>query len=280
MANNQILNRLFTIAAFQELIEKSNTGIYSEIIKRYTNTIEGKTNAEVIADVYSFLRKQYRNEYYYKNTILNRLLLGVHSINTTTALTEIPISTSKADFILINGKAVVYEIKTELDNLDRLNDQIKNYYKAFNRVCVITCDEYAQVLLNQYQNTDVGIYTLSSKDNIHRIKEPNENNNDLDLDVIFKILNKPEFERVILQYYGELPKTTQVKYYSKCKELFKDIPKEKAYKMFLKVLKSRNKVLDSDSFMNVPSELKSLVYFSHYNKTDYIKLTSFLSSSI
>ena len=280
MANNLILNRLFTIAAFQQLIEKTNTGLYSEIINRYTNAPDGLTNAEAISEIYRFMRKQYRNEYYYKNTVLNRLLLGVHSINTTTALTEIPISTSKADFILINGKAVVYEIKTELDNLDRLNDQIKNYFKAFSRVCVITCDEYAQILLKRYENTDVGIYTLSSKENIHRLKEPTEKKENLDMEVIFKILNKHEFEHIIKRYYGELPVTTQVKYYSACKKLFCDIPRDCAYDLFLKMLKSRNKVSDVCSFENVPNELKSLVYFSHYSKADYKRLDSFLSSSI
>ena len=60
-------------------------------------------------------------------------------MNTTTALTEIPIAKSKADFVLINGKAVVYEIKTELDNFDRLENQINDYYKAFDHVAVVTC---------------------------------------------------------------------------------------------------------------------------------------------
>ena len=59
--------------------------------------------------------------------MLNKLLLGRHSINTTTALTQIPINKSKADFILINGKAVVYEIKTELDNFEFIKNTYENY---------------------------------------------------------------------------------------------------------------------------------------------------------
>ncbi|MBU5889902.1 sce7726 family protein, partial [Vibrio cholerae O1] len=77
-----------------------------------------------------------RNEYFYKNTLLNKLLLGKHSLNTTTAITEIPINKSKADFILINGKAVVYEIKTGLDSFERLESQIEDYFKAFVNVYV------------------------------------------------------------------------------------------------------------------------------------------------
>lgn len=280
MANNLILNRLFTIAVFHELIGKMDNGVYKDIVKRYVNPETAKTNAEAINIIYNFMRKKYRNEYYYKNTVLNKLLLGVHNINTTTALTEIPVSTSKADFILINGKAVVYEIKTELDNLERLDSQIKNYYKAFNHVCVITCEEYAQTLLGKYKDTDIGVFVLSSKDRIQKLKEPSPRNQSLDLEVMFRILNKPEYEQIIMKYYGELPVTTQVKYFSKCKAKFLDIPKEIAYKLFLELLKTRNKVSDTYSFESVPKELKSLVYFSHYSKTDYIKLSDFLSSSI
>ena len=78
-----------------------------------------KTYANIFEILYDRLKKEYRNEYFYKNTLLNKLLLGVHSTNTTTALAELPIGKAKADFVLINGKAVVYEIKTELDNFER-----------------------------------------------------------------------------------------------------------------------------------------------------------------
>ena len=280
MANNLILNRLFTLAAFQKLIEDMNSTVYSAIIDKYIDTSIVQTNREAITEIYNFMRKQYRNQYYYKNTILNKLLLGVHSINTTTALTEIPISTSKADFVLINGKAVVYEIKTELDNLERLEGQINNYYKAFDHVCVLTCDEYASILLERFADTKVGIYVLTKKETIKRLKEPEKFDELLDLDVIFKVLNKPEFEEILTCHYNKLPLTTQVKYYSKCRELFLNIPLQEAYQLFLKQLKKRNAVVNKNSFEHVPYELKSLVYFSQYSDYDYTNLENFLTTKI
>lgn len=280
MANNLILNRLFTLAAFQKLIEGMNSSVYSAIIDKYIDTSIVHTNREAISEVYNFMRKQYRNQYYYKNTILNKLLLGVHSINTTTALTEIPISTSKADFVLINGKAVVYEIKTELDNLERLEGQINNYYKAFDNVCVLTCDEYAPILLERFADTKVGLYVLTKKETIKRLKEPEKFDELLDLDVIFKVLNKPEFEEILTCQYNKLPVTTQVRYYSKCRELFLNIPLHEAYQLFLKQLKKRNTVVNKNSFEHVPYELKSLVYFSQYSDYDYTNLENFLKTKI
>ena len=47
------------------------------------------------------MKNNYRNEYFIRILLLNKLLLGVHSVNTTTALTEVAIAKSKADFVLI-----------------------------------------------------------------------------------------------------------------------------------------------------------------------------------
>lgn len=262
------------------LVNNLDTSVYSTIKRKYIDASMPYTNAEIISTIYEYMKQTYRNQYYYKNTILNKLLLGVHNINTTTALTEIPISTSKADFVLINGKAVVYEIKTELDNLDRLDGQIQNYYKAFDHVCVITCDEYAKILLDKYSDSNIGIYVLSKKETIKRLKEPVKYTISLNTNEIFKILNKSEYEKIIKLYYGELPKVTQVKFWNTCRNLFNNIPLSRAYDMFLKILKERNKVSNEKMFNDVPYELKALVYFSQYQESDYSKLKNFLSLKI
>ena len=112
------LNRIFTRNMLRHFIDGKIDNVYSLVVRRYTSNADQKNNRELISEIYCELKNNYRNEYFYKNTLLNKLLLGVHSVNTTTALTEVAIAKSKADFVLINGKAVVYEIKTELDNLE------------------------------------------------------------------------------------------------------------------------------------------------------------------
>ncbi len=38
---------------------------------------------------------------------------------------------------MINGEGRVYEIKSDLDNFDRLYDQLRDYYRAFSKsVCI------------------------------------------------------------------------------------------------------------------------------------------------
>lgn len=275
--NNILLNRVFTRNTVKALIEKNTNETYFTAIKRYINDPDGKNHQELISEIYRRLDGEYRNEYFYKNTLMNKLLLGVHSPMTTTALTEVPVSKSKADFILINGKAVVYEIKTELDNFDRLESQIEDYYKAFSYVCVVTCDSNYEALEKMLKDSPVGIYVLTAKNRLSRRKEPICDISHLNFEVIFKILRKKEYETILQTHYGYLPNVTQFNYYSASKKMFMNISTDTAYKLFTKELKKRNRI-DIKSFSKVPYELKSLIYFSDFGNSDYNKLQNFLLS--
>lgn len=274
-SSNLVLNRLFTQYVFHDLVKENENDIYKNIVKRYIDDPESKDNGILISEIYTYMSKAYRNEYFYQNTLLNKLLLGRHSLNTTTALTQIPIGKSKADFILINGKAVVYEIKTELDTFDRLETQLTDYYKAFNHVCIVTCESNYDKLCSILNNSSVGIYLLTSKNTLSMRKEPKEENRYLDHLAIFKVLHKKEFESILLKYHKKLPQTAQVFYYDECFDLFKEIPLLEAYNMVLKELKKRNKII-VEEFRNVPYELKSLIYFTNPSKKDYLGLNKFL----
>lgn len=263
---------------FYNLINEQCDTTYFSIIQRYIADPDDKNNGELISEIYSMMAKSYRNEYFYQNTLLNRLLLGKHSPNTTTALTQIPIGKSKADFILINGKAVVYEIKTELDSLDRLETQLRDYYTAFNHVCVVTSLSHYGKTMELLKDTPVGVYVLTAKNQLSKKfkKEPEICNQHLSHTVLFKILHKKEYEHIILEYFKRLPITSQVFYYNECLKLFSEIPINEAYGMVLKELKKRNRIVIK-KFQEVPYELKSLAYFSGMTKKDFDSLDEFLN---
>jgi len=225
------------------------------------------------------MSKSYRNEYYYLNTLLNKLLLKRHNINTTTALTQIYIGKSKADFILINGKAVVYEIKSELDSFDRLETQIKDYFRAFNHVCVVTSEGNYGKLASILQDTPaVGICVLTKRNTISSTlkKQMIEDNSYLEHRAIFKTLHKNEYENIIKRQFGSLPVTSQVFYYDECLSWFEEIPILEAYVETLKELKKRNRIIQS-RFHEIPYELRSLMYFSAPSLKDYDGLNCFLN---
>lgn len=275
-SNNLVLNRFFTQYVFSDLVVKHTNSTYCTVVKRYLKDEQAKNNGEIISQIYKYMSKNYRNEYFYQNTMLNKLLLGRHSLNTTTALTQIPIGKSKADFIMINGKAVVYEIKTELDSFERLDNQLNDYFKAFNHVSVVTCESNFEKINKLLENTPVGICILSNRNTLQFPKEAEENNDKLSHEALFKVLHKKEFEGIIHTHYGSLPNTTPAFYYDECFRLFSGIPISILYPMVLAQLKKRNHII-KEYYQNVPYELKSLLYFYKATEKDYLKLWNFLN---
>ncbi|MNW39553.1 hypothetical protein D3C74_166430 [compost metagenome] len=273
--NSILLNRVFTRNTLREIVESNYSDAYASAIRRYISDPTGKDNKQLISEIYCVLKKEYRNEYFYKNTILNKLLLGIHKPTTTTALTEVSIGKSKADFVLINGRAVVYEIKTELDNLDRLESQIANYFKAFTRVSVLASEDHVDALVKRLGESPVGICVLTKKGTIQEKKQPQEYLNQLNKEIMFKILRKQEYESLIVKHFGTLPDTSQFEYYRACKQLFCQIDTGAAYLDFVATLKKRGQI-DVESYKQIPYELKFLVYFSEFKTNDYRRLNSFL----
>lgn len=280
MGNNMILSRVFSQNTLKDSVASQvATPCIQTVVSRYNIRHDGtQTNREIFSQIYQYLDNHYRNEYYYKNTLLNKLIVNVHRLRTTAALTEVPIAKSKADFVMINGKAIVYEIKTELDTFDRLENQIRDYYKAFDHVCVVTSEAQQAELQKKLRNSTVGVYVLTKKNTIRRVKEPECYREALDLDCIFKIMNKPEYESLVMRLNGKLPQVTQVKYYSECKRIVCEKTIDEVYPIFLKELKKRNKI-EIEEYCNIPSALRFLIYFAKYQEKDYKELNQFLNKT-
>ena len=276
-ANSLLLNRFFTRNTFKQVIEDGESPAYAAAIRRYIVNYSEKTNEECISEIYQYLKKEYQNEYYYKNTLLNKLLLGVHSPRTTTALTEVPVGNSKADFILINGKAVVYEIKTALDNFDRLDGQLEDYYKAFSRVIVVTSEKNYNDISQRLKNSPAGICLLTKKGTLSLRREPIKYCDSLSQSIMFKILRKNEYEHILVKLFNSLPDVSQFEHYRACQKLFESLPLDIACQSFIQALKLRTKV-DIIEYAKIPYELKFLAYFSNYKKSDYINLNRFLKT--
>lgn len=277
--NNLILNRLFAQSLFYKLSQNPADSTYTTIVQRYVEDIENKNNGQLIREIYGYMSHNYRNEYFYQNTLLNKLLLGRHSINTTMALTQVPIGKSRADFIMINGKAVVYEIKTDLDNFDRLQMQLRDYYMAFDHVCLVTSEKNFERASELLENTAVGIYVLTHKNTLSKEmrKEPGCYREHLDHTTLFKLLRKNEYEDIINTFFGLLPKTSQAFFYMECLKLFQSIPINEAYKAVINKLKDRNKIRIVD-ILEVPYELRSLVYFANPSIKEWKIIDSFLQA--
>lgn len=79
--------------------------------------------------------KYYPNEITIKSSFVNKVLLKNNSH--TSIIFELNSGTSRVDLCKINGHSIAFEIKTDLDNFNRLNKQLNDYFRIFEKVFVI-----------------------------------------------------------------------------------------------------------------------------------------------
>ena len=110
--------------------------IRARLKKHYSNVSSSQSTkyGHIITDLYNVLKTNYCNEYIYKNTITNELLLKKYNLGTTILLNEFVVNKSIADLILVNEEPILYEIKTALDNTERLDSQVGDYKKALSKI--------------------------------------------------------------------------------------------------------------------------------------------------
>lgn len=271
-----MINKIFTVPYFDRMIsENSVPESFSKCVKRYIKT-ENATIGEAISEIYHFMDCEYRNEYYYKNTILNQLLIKKHDLYNTAALTELPIGESKADFIMINGRGVVYEIKTDLDNLLRLENQIKDYYKVFSYVYVVVGNKQLSHVKEFLKDQKVGIYELTSSGKLICRKKAFYNKENLSYEAMFRVLRKAEFESILLKHFHKLPEVNSFQYYRECQKWLKRVNIITLQKDVMKCLKARTLMLVENKLEEkVPYELRFYAYFSKKINSDYQEIDTF-----
>jgi len=254
--NYDYLNNVFSKKTFLSLLNGDNK-YFNECID-YAK-INVKDLSEAYESFYDILSKKYKNEYYYKNKLLTSLIISKNKLKTTKVITEFCINESVADFMTINGDIVIYEIKTEFDNLNRIKNQISDYYKITPFVNVVVSNNHLKEICCLFSDSCVGIYTLSKRGALKQIKKCSCNTNELDNDSMFDILRKEEYEKIISSNNDNLPDCGDFSYYSECKKIFRKYDSLHLYKTIVPILKKRINVND-DLIQRSPKSTRLLVY--------------------
>lgn len=185
---------------------------------------------------YRLLAKSYRNEYIYKNQIVNRIIKK-HSLKTSVVLNEFHIGNSIADLIFLNRTDRAFEIKTEYDSEVRLMSQLSDYRKVFSRVYLVI----SQSLLSRYESMlddSIGIILLTNRNCLKEYKKAIPNYDYLNAETMMKSLRKEEYTDIIRKM-SVVPDTTPVKFYQACLEVFRSLPILELHSQFINTLKRR-----------------------------------------
>lgn len=225
-----------------------NLDLLAKVACRYQDSLNDFFRAKDVFELcYRDFERNYKNEYFFKNTIAKKILLGRHSLNTATMLNEFRVGTNKADCVILNGTSTCYEIKSEYDNLNRLQEQLNTYLKVFDKVYVVTIDKhYAKLELSIPPS--VGILQLSSRNTLTEIKKAGLSEHPIDIEILMSSLRKAEYMSIVNTLFGETPKTSNAKTYEACREMLRKASSDDIRKVFCNTLKETRKA--DENFIN------------------------------
>lgn len=272
---------VFSRTCFLDLLHYDDYSFIEDRIKQFDRDKVGivcNTYHQYIQYIYSELQEHYRNEYIYKNTFINSLLLKNYGVKDTLAINEFRVGNSIADIVLFNGTSKAFEIKTELDSNKRLVNQLADYSKIFKQCYIITheslCEKYSQ------ENEYVGIILLVKTQNgieLEEIRKAQENHH-IDTDTLIRSIRTTEYKNIVQQYYGVLPTMTSFTMFEICSGLIRNIPDVELHKLFIGELKKRKsnvKIIETFT-----SELRQLFFAMNINQNMYQKLFGKLNQAI
>jgi hypothetical protein len=188
--------------------------------------------------LYTYLQGNYRCEYVYKNEIANQLLLRYHSDNSATLLKEVSSDQSIADIVIINGHTVAYEIKTELDNFDRLSGQLTSYQSLYDYLYVVTHRE-AVGTIQQKVPDNVGIIILDEQAQLVTVRKAKPMVTRFNPAKAVLTIRQVELVAAYEKWVGPFPKMGTALIYTYCHNWYMSLDSEDARIVFAQALKSR-----------------------------------------
>ncbi|MBT3207610.1 MAG: sce7726 family protein [Bacteroidetes bacterium] len=274
------LSQLFTTANFNRIIRKREYNNTFARVNKHISYKENITNLELFNKIYNKLLSSYKSEYIYKNILINKKLIKNYSHRSTAAINELKINKSIADFVLLNGEVQIFEIKTELDSLAKLETQIFDYFHFASKVYIVSSPKHISKLIKKYKETAVGIIELTTNNAIKEIKPAYKNTSFLKHYTIFKILRQNEYLEVLKAYSIKIPDVPNTKLFRECLNLSEQINIIDFQKSAIKILKKRNiknpELLKSEK---APNYLKYICFSLDFSEAEYEELNSFLNKT-
>lgn len=276
---------MFSTSVISEIAKKGQSPLFSRLLVEScafdSHHAESTTIGDAFEAAFSLIRRAgIRNEYVYRSALIHNVLLGRHSLRTASMLAEFRIGASKADMVILNGCGTVYEIKSDRDSLVRLESQIENYRKAFNKIYVIAGSAHLEDVLDK-TSEDVGVMNLIRWNRISIVREAKENNNYLCAATIFDSLRINEAVDILKQLDIEPPVLPNILMRTTIRNMFEDLNPVEIQKCMIKTLKrTRNLSPLSSVLSNLPNALHSLALVMRLRNKDHERLIETLNKPL
>ncbi|MFG1272179.1 sce7726 family protein [Xanthobacter flavus] len=269
-------SRLFSSAVFRDLATKGRSALFARLaceagLIPTLNPIG--TVGDLFDNAFAVLRRgENRDEYVYKAALTHKILLGRHSLRTAVMLNEFRVGTSKADLVILNGTATVYEIKSERDSLSRLEKQLCAYRDVFPSVYVMAGENHIASVISMTNSND-GILALSQRNQISVVRQAIDDPERLKPAAIFETLRADEAKFALAGLGIRLPAVPNTKLYGVLREAFEGLDRLSAHRAMVNSLKQKRDLRAlGDLVSQLPSSLQPAALSVPLRKIDHDRL--------
>jgi hypothetical protein len=238
------LSRLFSSSVFREMAKSGRSPTFARLFDQAgISDVCDKcsTVGQAFDAAFAVLRKcGSRDEYVYRAALTHNILLGTHSLRSASMLTEFRAGVAKADLVILNGTATVYEIKSDRDSLARLANQIGNYQKVFATIFVIAGESHVSDVLKATP-ASIGVLSLTPRQSIRKIREASHTLDKVDPTSILESVRSSEALEILRELNVTIPDVPNTLMRRELHECFKRLDPSSVHLAMVKVLKrSRN----------------------------------------
>jgi len=270
------MSRLFSSTVIREMARRGRSPLFARLAREtaLVDWVSARSPVHRFFDkAFSLLKQEgVRDEYIYKAVLMHRILLGKYSLRSACMLNEFRVGECKADIVILNGTATVYEVKSERDSLQRLQRQLAAYLTVFAQVYVIAAEDHI-LGVESLVPEDVGILRLSPSNRILTVREAIDRPERTSSAAIFESLRTQEARQLLISHGITVPDVPNTALRATLKNLFVKLDPNKAHQGMVKVLKeTRNLVSLSALVTQLPKSLQAAALSVPLRKADHARL--------
>lgn len=270
------LTRLFSSAVFKELATKGRSPLLARLLGQ-SDVLARCDSPATVGDAFNtafgvLKIAGLRDEYIYRAALIHKILMGKHSFRTASILNEFRAGACKADLVILNGTATVYEIKSERDSLTRLLHQVENYKRVFATVNVITSEAHVETVLTMVP-LDIGILCLSRRYQISVVRDAVDQPNRICPLTVFESLRTVEAAAILKALGVPIPDVPNTQRHAAMRACFAELlPVDVHREMVSTLKKTRNLAPLSELVDQLPESLHAAALSISVRRGDHRRL--------
>lgn len=232
------LSSVFSRSAFTDVLNYNDYSHFNWLSSKY-DILKCSTYFDLLNKSYSLISKYYRCEYVYKNELI-KLLLKKYGTRNSVYFSEFRVGNSIADMVMFNGESKAFEIKTEYDTSRRLDKQMEDYKRFFDKCYIVVPKNRLEEYYNIVEPT-TGIITMS-RDNgriiLKEVRSANQNKH-FDPEALMSCLRTEEYKNITLSLGVSLDGVAGYDMYTFCYNVISQADSDKLRRFFLREVKKR-----------------------------------------